>query len=669
MQTKLDKVFKIIVDISNRKVTIPQAISWYVTDENIAHLNCQVIDEVEDSIIDIQSYKLSMRVLTPSRILKEVNYTLSDVTNNIFTLTLPDELITEKGRHQCELSIEYLGDKLTSEPFNYNIIQSIANQLDDTISKDSHYPLVLELEDKLKEWNNILDEQVSKVIILDNDVRNAEKTRQANEAQRIEAENERQEGYIEFKNEVNEQLVSKINNELFYDIKTEKFRHNNGTDYYITEIPFSIKPKIGIAKGGVGNVQSTLEFAREQRASLCINAGIFNMETNVPQGSLMINGEIFTDRVYTNTTSAEILAIDDNGMLASFDSNNHTATSLMNKGYNNCVQGWYPFIRGGEYLGNRSSTDYQPLQAIGQKTNGDYVIFSCDGRTHYDKGMSIPEAAEVLLSYDVVYAYNLDGGGSVSTVNKLIKQNKNIDNMIDDRLVSTFIYFEKETVDNDVFDAFEEIARLKQEINEKLVELRQIESGYISLKAKSGHHYPGVEFYKNNENTRLGKVEMSSYNNFKVAYNDGEGEKEILKAKLDGLYDVNGKLADFHRMPTLIADCNAVRGSGIFRTSSSTLNTPVVEAQGFIINLDYDNETNANIVQIYMGKDSYFLGYRVIFADGSTSNWMNYSNMYSSTRPTNDRILKGFTMFDSKINKLIIYKGDGVWVDCNGTMV
>ena len=339
MQTKLDKAFKIIVDISNRKVTIPQAISWYVTDENIAHLNCRIIDEVEDSIIDIQSYKLSMRVLTPAKILKEVNYSLSDATNNIFTLTLPDELITEKGRHQCELSIEYLGDKLTSEPFNYNIIQSIANQLDTTISKDSHYPLVLELEDKLKEWNNILDEQVSKVIILDNDVRNAEKTRQANEAQRIEAENERQEGYIEFKNEVNEQLVSKINNELFYDIKTE------------------------------------------------------------------------------------------------------------------------------------------------------------------------------------------------------------------------------------------------------------------------------------------------------------------------------------------IADCNTVRGSGIFRTSSSTLNTPVVEAQGFIINLDYDNDTNANIVQIYIGKDSYFLGYRVIFAGGSTSNWMNYSNMYSSTRPTNDRILKGFTMFDSKINKLIIYKGDGVWVDCNGTTV
>lgn len=223
MQTKLDKAFKIIVDISNRKVTIPQAISWYVTDENIAHLNYQIIDEVEDSIIDIQSYKLSMRVLTPSRILKEVNYTLSDATNNIFTLTLPDELITEKGRHQCELSIEYLGDKLTSEPFNYNIIQSIANQLDSTISKDSHYPLVLELEDKLKEWNNILDEQVSKVIILDNDVRNAERTRQANENNRIQAEQLREQEFdgmraemTAHKNEVSEELEGKANKEDLY---------------------------------------------------------------------------------------------------------------------------------------------------------------------------------------------------------------------------------------------------------------------------------------------------------------------------------------------------------------------------------------------------------------------------------------------------------------------
>ena len=513
-----------------------------------------------------------------------------------------------------------------------------------------------------------------------------ESTRQSNERARISEEANRQEaeniraefyegvnseleGLHAKDDELSEQLACKINNELFYDIKTEKFRHSNGTDYYITEIPFSIKPKIGIAKGGVGNVQSTLEFAREQRASLCINAGIFNMKTNVPQGSLMIDGEIFTDKIYTNTTSAEILAIDNNGMLTSFDSNNHTATSLMNKGYNNCVQGWYPFIRDGEYMNNRSTIDYQPIQAIGQKINGDYVIFSCDGRTHYDKGMSIPEVAEVLLSYDVVYAYNLDGGGSVSTVNKLIKQNKNIDNMIDDRPVSTFIYFEKETVDNSVFDAFEEIARLKQEINEKLVELKNIEAGYISLKSKSGFYYPGIEFYQNGDQTRLGKVEISKDNNFKVAYNSEGTDKEILKAKLDGLYDVKGKLADFHRVPTSITDCDTVRGSGIYRTSNTTLNTPVVEPQGFLINLDYDGDTYANIVQIYIGKDTRFVGYRVIFAGGDTTLWINYSNPYFSTRPANDKVLKGFTMFDSSINKLIIYKGDGVWVDCNGTTV
>ena len=273
MQTKLDKAFKIIVDISNRKVTIPQAISWYVTDENIAHLNCQIIDEVEDSIIDIQSYKLSMRVLTPSRILKEVNYTLSDATNNIFTLTLPDELITEKGRHQCELSIEYLGDKLTSEPFNYNIIQSIANQLDSTISKDSHYPLVLELEDKLKEWNNILDEQVSKVIILDNDVRNAERTRQANEAQRVEAENGRQKGYIEFKNEVSE-VVDGFSGEIDI-INSEKV--NILTFEAIAD--YDNNTKVGTDNSIAINL--AIEYAEQNNMSIFIPPGDYKIEHSI----------------------------------------------------------------------------------------------------------------------------------------------------------------------------------------------------------------------------------------------------------------------------------------------------------------------------------------------------------------------------------------------------
>ena len=298
MQTKLDKAFKIIVDISNRKVTIPQAISWYVTDENIAHLNCQIIDEVEDSIIDIQSYKLSMRVLTPSRILKEVNYTLSDATNNIFTLTLPDELITEKGRHQCELNIEYLGDKLTSEPFNYNIIQSIANQLDSTISKDSHYPLVLELEDKLKEWNNILDEQVSKVIILDNDVRNAEKTRQANEAQRIEAENTRSEFYEGF----NDRLDTAESQLTHSDNRVDELEKMIGNGVTDEQLQRAIQTKIddgSISSLSVGNnaIQSD---------NIKVDSVTYDKTDFITTGKNLFNKNTITNGVYLSPTNGGI---------------------------------------------------------------------------------------------------------------------------------------------------------------------------------------------------------------------------------------------------------------------------------------------------------------------------------------------------------------------------
>ena len=97
---------------------------------------------------------------------------------------------------------------------------------------------------------------------------------------------------------INSQLSEKVGKELFYNIKTSRFRYNDETDYYITEIPFNIKPRIGVAKGGINCVQSTLEFARDKRTTICINAGIFNTLTNIPTGSLVINGEVLKNEIY-----------------------------------------------------------------------------------------------------------------------------------------------------------------------------------------------------------------------------------------------------------------------------------------------------------------------------------------------------------------------------------
>ena len=81
-------------------------------------------------------------------------------------------------------------------------------------------------------------------------------------------------------------------NDLFYDFKTEKFRYNNETDYYITEIPYAFKPKIGIANNEIGTRQSTIDFAMDAKASLAINGGISGEEYPYTRGIIIQDGII-----------------------------------------------------------------------------------------------------------------------------------------------------------------------------------------------------------------------------------------------------------------------------------------------------------------------------------------------------------------------------------------
>lgn len=475
----------------------------------------------------------------------------------------------------------------------------------------------------------------------------------------------------EVDNRLTDELTKKVDNSLFLDIETQKHRFNNETDYYITQIPFGFKPKLGIANDELGTLQSTIDFARMSKSSICINAGLFNVNTGAARGVVIKDSVVLQDEFYTNSNGAEVLAIDATGMLSSYDSNTTTASFLLANGAVNTVQGWYPVVKDGAYVGGRDPNNFEPIQVIGQKTNGDYVILTCDGRTQYDKGLSMENAADILISYGVNYAYNLDGGGSTSTVNKMIKQNKNIDNMTVDRKVSTFLYFAKDIDNNNVFDAFNEIAKLKQDLNDKLIKLTHIESGYLQLKGKTGFNYPGVEFYRNGESTRLGKLELSTDNGYKGTFRDGGTERTLLQANLNGLYDIKGKLGDFHSVPTFVSDCNTVRGSGMFKVNNTTLNlpyTPSAGYQGFLFNSDFDDDNNANILQILIGRTSLNMFRREIAANGNPGPWENYPTRaaISAYRPTSAKA--GFNMFDDTLGKPIWWNGVS-WLETMGRFV
>src|SRR5699024_11085756 len=119
----------------------------------------------------------------------------------------------------------------------------------------------------------------------------------------------------------------------------KKYRYNDETDYYITEIPSTIQLRVGVANDKLGTVQSTLDFARDKKATLAFNAGVFNMETNMPLGIVIKDGEIIKDDVYENNRKAEVLTIDKEGVLSSYNSETTRASDLLDNDIIQAVQG------------------------------------------------------------------------------------------------------------------------------------------------------------------------------------------------------------------------------------------------------------------------------------------------------------------------------------------
>lgn len=78
---------------------------------------------------------------------------------------------------------------------------------------------------------------------------------------------------------------------------------------------------------------------------------------------------------------------------------------------------------------------------IAQFDNLDLLIFSCGGRGFDGDGMTAKEMMKILKDLGVKFAFNLDGGGSTSTVIKDQLITKRIDNNgTRERLRPNFLY-------------------------------------------------------------------------------------------------------------------------------------------------------------------------------------------------------------------------------------
>ena len=486
------------------------------------------------------------------------------------------------------------------------------------------------------------------------------------------------------------QSINILDNAIVYygeEVYTEK-KHDDvsNNDYYITHIPKldykgnKIELRVGIANDNpaLNTLESTIDFANRKNATLCINAGYFNINTNEPIGGIIQNGEVIRG-IQPGTAKYNYITIDINGRLG-YKPYNYSVNQMVAEGIKQAFCGTAILIDSGINQ-IQDDTSREPRQAIGQKRDGEFIILTCDGRTRNNEGMSYDDLIRIFNEYNVFNAYNLDGGGSTSTVLRGIKQNENIDSLYKDRAVSNFLYISKDVEISDsqiISMAFKEIGKLKQEIDKRIDNLIEIESGYLRLRGKEGFYLPGIECYTNGSNTRLGKIGITDLSTairsvFATLRNESGEDDTVFRASAEGLYNVNGLMANFLAYPrrTPEADCNIIGiPASAFNMYEADANSPGNGIGACILlHIPFTSDFNINIRQIAIPlNEQKAVKMRSCDSSGTWGDWYEFGVAKGNTnqRPTGCKA--GAMYYDTTIRKPIWFTG-AVWIDAAGNEV
>ncbi len=140
-----------------------------------------------------------------------------------------------------------------------------------------------------------------------------------------------------------------------------------------------------------------------------------------PAGIQIVNGVIVQEDV--PATKIFTLGIKADNELVSYPFGT-TAQQMLEDGAVNALTAFVPLIEDHERVSDEvlqtvANLDKQhPRQVIVQFDNLDLMVFSCGGRGFEGQGMTALDIIRVLQEHerDVKFAFNLDGGGSVTTV-------------------------------------------------------------------------------------------------------------------------------------------------------------------------------------------------------------------------------------------------------------
>ncbi|MFQ6810547.1 MAG: phosphodiester glycosidase family protein [Streptococcus sp.] len=225
---------------------------------------------------------------------------------------------------------------------------------------------------------------------------------------------------------------------------TEKTVEN--TQVYIADITLSssdyLKTALAQNTYGTNVTAKTSVTATENNAILAVNGDYYGANST---GYVIRNGVVYRDTVREDSSNGD-LAIYKDGSFKIIYEDEISADQLVKDGVVNLLAFGPSLVENGEITVDTNSEVGQsmasnPRTAIGIIDENHYIIVVSDGRTSESEGLSLYQLAEVMKSYGVKTAYNLDGGGSSTLYfNGQVINKPTTNGTISERAVSDIVY-------------------------------------------------------------------------------------------------------------------------------------------------------------------------------------------------------------------------------------
>ncbi|MCP9017597.1 phosphodiester glycosidase family protein [Streptococcus sp. CF8-6] len=219
------------------------------------------------------------------------------------------------------------------------------------------------------------------------------------------------------------------------------------TQVYVADITLSsldyLKTALAQNSYGTNVTAKTSVMAAENNAILAVNGDYYGANSS---GYVIRNRVVYRDSVREDASNGD-LAIYKDGSFKIIYENQVSADQLVQDGVVNLLAFGPSLVENGEIsvdtnteVGQAMSSN--PRTAIGIIDENHYIIIVSDGRTSESKGLSLYQIAEVMKSYGVKTAYNLDGGGSSTLYfnGQVINKPTTGGSKISERAVSDIVY-------------------------------------------------------------------------------------------------------------------------------------------------------------------------------------------------------------------------------------